>query len=134
MTSKKINTTIHTMTSKLNKRSYDIDGYDKYGFTCKGINRHTKTMFNPNGYDYDEKFYKESDYNIDGYDCNGFNSHRIHRSHIETGTIADNSGLAVFFDKDYSRLYKNICCKSFFYFSICVVIDICIVYINIIVF
>jgi hypothetical protein len=41
---------------------------------------------------------------------------------------------AVFFDEDYSRLYRNFCCKSFFYFSFCVAIDICIVSINIIVF
>ena len=38
---------------------------------------------------------------------------------------------AVFFDKDYSRLYKNFCCKSFFYFSFCIIIDICIVSINV---
>ena len=40
---------------------------------------------------------------------------------------------AVFFDKDYSRLYRNFYCKSFFYFSFCVAIDICIVSINILV-
>ena len=39
----------------------------------------------------------------------------------------------VFFEKDYSKLYERFCCKSFFYFSLCLIIDICIVSRNIIV-
>ncbi len=41
---------------------------------------------------------------------------------------------AVFFENDYSKLYKRFCCKSFFYFSICLIIDILILFYNILVF
>ncbi len=41
--------------------------------------------------------------------------------------------LVVFFESDYSKLYKSFCCKSFFYFSFCIIIDILIVSRNILV-